>query len=98
MAFHVLSFLYLSSLMAKYQSLITRKIIRAVDKDKKLTRTSILESMIMLKKARREVTEQTNRNCFRKGLGILLVAQEGAMDDLMTHLKEWWIMVRTTVL
>ena len=97
MAFHVLSFLYLSSLMAKYQSLITRKIIRAVDKDKKLTRTSILEFMIMLKKARREVTEQTNRNCFRK-LGILLVAQEGAMDDLMTHLKEWWIMVRTTVL
>ena len=26
------------------------------------------------------MTKQTNRNCFRK-LGILLVAQEGAMDD-----------------
>ena len=36
--------------------------------------------MIMLKKAWGEVTEQTIRNCFWKS-GILLEAQEGAMDD-----------------
>ena len=65
---------------AKYRSLVTRKIIRAVDKDKHLARTSILEAMIMLKKTCDEVTEQTIRNCFRKS-GISLEAQEGAMDD-----------------
>ena len=55
------------------------KIIRAVDKDKQLAQTSILEAMMMLKKACGEVTEQTIRNCFRKS-GISLEAQEGAMD------------------
>ena len=43
---------------AKYQSLVIRKIIRAVDKDKQLPRTSIFEAMIMLKTARDEVTEK----------------------------------------
>ena len=33
---------------AKYESLVIRKIIRAVDKDKQLARTSILEAMMML--------------------------------------------------
>ena len=56
------------------------KIIRAVDKDKQLARTSILEAMMMLKKAWGEVTEQTIRNCFRKS-GISLEAQEDAMND-----------------
>ena len=65
---------------AKYRSLVIRKIIRVVDKDKQLARTSILETMMMLKKALGEVTEQTIRNCFRKS-GISLEAQEGAMDD-----------------
>ena len=51
-----------------------------VDKDKQLARTSILEVMMMLKKAWGEVTEQTNRNCFWKS-GISLKVQEGAMDD-----------------
>ena len=46
------------SLKAKYQSLIIRKIIRAVDKDKQLPRTSIFEAMIMLKTAWDEVTEK----------------------------------------
>ena len=36
--------------------------------------------MMMLKKAWGEVTEQTNRNCFRKS-GISLKVQEGAMND-----------------
>ena len=65
---------------AKYRSLVIRKIIRAVDKDKQLARTSILETIIMLKKAWGEVTEKTIRNCFRKS-GISLEAQEGAMND-----------------
>ena len=65
---------------AKYRSLVIRKIIRAVDKDKQLARTSILEAIIMLKKAWGEVTEKTIRNCFRKS-GISLEAQEGAMND-----------------
>ena len=43
---------------AKYQSLVIRKIIRAVDKDKQLPRTSIFEAMIMLKTAWDEVTEK----------------------------------------
>ena len=75
-----LFFFYLSSLKAKYQSLVIRKIIRAVDKDKQLARTSIRKALIMLKKAWRERTKQTIRNCFRKS-GISLDAQEGAMDD-----------------
>ena len=73
-------FFYLRSLKAKYQSLVILKIIRAVDRDKQLARTSILEAMMMLKKAWGEVTEQTIRNCFRKS-GISLEAKEGAMDD-----------------
>ena len=64
---------------SKYRSLVIRKIIRVVDKDKQLTRTSILEAMMMLKKAWGEVTEHTIRNCFRKS-GISLEVQEGAMD------------------
>ena len=79
-------FLYLRSLKAKYQSLVILKIIRAVDKDKQLTRTSTHEAMIMLKKAWREVTEQTIQNCFRKS-GISLEAQEGAMDDHVDPFK-----------
>ena len=47
------------SLKAKYGSLVVRKIIRAVDKDKQLAETSILEAMMMLKKAWDEMTEQT---------------------------------------
>ena len=65
---------------AKYWSLITRKIIRAIDKDKKLAQTSIFEVIMTLKKAWCEVTEQTIRNCFRKS-AISLEAQEGAMED-----------------
>ena len=65
---------------AKYRYLLIRNIIRAVDKDKQLARTSILETMMMLKKAWGEVTEQTIRNCFRKP-GISLEAREDAMDD-----------------
>ena len=90
------SFRYLRSLKAKYQSLVIHKIIRAVDKDKQLARTSILKAMMMLKKAWGEVIEQTIRNCFWKS-GISLEAQEGAMT-MMTHLKGWCMMVRTTVL
>ena len=52
-------FFYLRSLKAKYQSVIIRKIIRAVDKDKQLARTSVLEAMMMLNKAWGEMTEQT---------------------------------------
>ena len=63
---------------AKCWSLIIYKIIRAVDKDKQLTRTSILEAMTMLMKAWGEVTEQTIRNCFWKS-GTSLETQEGAM-------------------
>ena len=65
---------------AKYRSLFIRNIIRAVNRDKQLARTSILEAMMILKKVWNEVTEQTIRNCFRKS-GISLEAQEGAMDD-----------------
>ena len=43
---------------AKYQPLVIRKIIRAVDKDKQLPRTSILKAMMMLKTAWYEVTEK----------------------------------------
>ena len=60
--------------------MVIYKIIRAADKDKKLPRTSILEAMMMLKKAWGELIEQTIRNCFRKS-GISLKTQEGAMDD-----------------
>ena len=60
--------------------MVIRKIIRAVDKDKQLTRTSILKAMMMLNKAWGEMTEQTIQNCFRK-LGISLKTQEGAMED-----------------
>ena len=80
MVLFFLFFFYLSSLKAKYQSLVIRKIIRAVDKDKQLARTSILEAMMMLKKVWGEVTEQTIRICSRKS-GISLEAEEGAMDD-----------------
>ena len=62
--FHL--FFYLRSLKAKYRSLAIRKTIRVVDKDKQLALTSILEDMMILKKAWGEVTEKTNRNCFRK--------------------------------
>ena len=60
--------------------MVIREIIRAVDKDKQLARTSVLEAMMMLKKAWGEVSEQTIRNCFRKS-GISLESQEGAIDD-----------------
>ena len=59
-----LLFFYRRSLKAKYRSLVIPKIIRAVDKDKQLARTSILEAMMMLKKAWGEVTEQTIRQEF----------------------------------
>ena len=49
---------------AKCQSLFIRMIISAVDKDKQLAKTSILETMMRLKKAWDAVTEQTIRNCF----------------------------------
>ena len=73
-------FLYLRSLKAKYQPLVIRKIIRAVDKEKKLAQTSILETMMMLNKTWGEVTEQTIGHCFRKS-ETLLEAQEGAIND-----------------
>ena len=49
-------------------------------KDKQLVRTSILEAMMMLKKARGEVTEQAIRNCLQKS-GISLKAQKGTTND-----------------
>ena len=64
----------------KYQSLVIRKIIRAVDKDKQLARTSILEAIMMLKKVWGQVTEQTIRKYFRKS-EISSEAQEGVLDD-----------------
>ena len=70
---------------AKYCPLVIRKIIRAVDKDKQLARTSILEAMIMLKKAWGEVTDQTIRNYFWNS-EILLEAQE----TMMTHLNYYY--------
>ena len=73
-------FLYLRSLKAKYQPLVIRKIIRAVDKEKKLAQTSMLEAMMMLNKTCGEVTEQTIGHCFWK-LETLLEAQEGAIND-----------------
>ena len=79
MVLYVFSFFFRSS-KAKYRSLVIRKIIRAIDNHKQLAGTSILEAMMMFKKAGGEVTEQTIRDCFRKS-GILLKAQEGAMDD-----------------
>ena len=82
---------------AKYRSLAIRKTIRAVDKDKQLALTSILEAMMILKKAWGEVTEQANRNLFRKS-GISLEAQEGALDDHDYPFKGIVDMVRTTVL
>ena len=48
--------------------------------DKKLVQTSILEAIMMLKKAWGKVTEQVIRNCFRKS-GISVEAQEGPIDD-----------------
>ena len=90
-------FYHLRSLKAKYCSLIICNIIRVVDKDKQLARTSILETMIMLKKAWGEVTDQTIRSCFQKS-GISLEAQEGAMNDHDDPFKGCWMMVRTTVL
>ena len=63
-----------------YRSLVIHEIIKAVDKDAKLAQKTVLEAMIMLKKGRGEVTEQTIRNCFPKS-GISLEAQEGSMDD-----------------
>ena len=65
---------------AKYWTLVIRKIIRPVGKDKQLTQTSIPKAMMMLKKDWSEVTEQTIWNCFWKS-GISLEAQEGATDD-----------------
>ena len=79
-------FFHLRSLKAKYRSLAIRKIIRGVGKDKQLARTSILEAIMMLNKAWREVTEQTILNCFQKS-GISSEAQEGAMDDHDDPLK-----------
>ena len=64
------------SLKAKYGSLVVRKITRAVDKDKQLAETSILEAMMMLKKAWDEMTEQTVWKS-----GISSKTQKGAMHD-----------------
>ena len=80
---------------AKYRSLVIRKIIRAVDKDKQLPRTSILEAMMMLKTAWDEVTEKTILNCFRKS-GISVEAQTSAIMTMMTHLKRLWMMASMT--
>ena len=74
------------SLKAKYRSLVIRKTIRAVDKNKQLPRISILEVMMMLKTAWDEVTEKTILNCFRKS-GISVEAQTSAIMTMMTHLK-----------
>ena len=73
-------FLYLRSLKAKYQPLVIRKIIRVVDKEKKLAQTSILETMMMLNKTWGEVTELTIGHCFRKS-ETLLETQESAIND-----------------
>ena len=70
----------MNTYQAKYQSLVIYRIIGAVGKDKQLVRTSILEAMMMLKKARGEVTEQAIRNCLQKS-GISLKAQKGTTDD-----------------
>ena len=51
-----------------------------VDKDKQLAQKSILEAMMIIKKAWGEVTEQAIRNCFRTS-GISLEGQEGSMYD-----------------
>ena len=72
---------------AKYRFLVIRKIIRAVDKDKKLPRTSILETMMMFKTAWGEVTEKTILNCFRKSR-ISVEAQTGAMNGHDDPFKE----------
>ena len=79
--------LSLRSLKAKYRSLVIRKIIRELEKDKQLPRTSILEAMMMLKTAWDEVTNKTIVNCFRKS-GISEDARKGAIDDHDDPFKE----------
>ena len=74
-------FPYLHSLKAKYQSLVIYNIIRVVRKNKQLAWTSILEAMMMLKKAWGEMTEQKIWNCFQKSGITFQKAQEGPMDD-----------------
>ena len=80
-------FLSLRSLKAKYRSLVIRKIIRELEKDKQLPRTSILEAMMMLKTAWDEVTNKTIVNCFRKS-GISVDTRKGAIDDHDDPFKE----------
>lgn len=68
------------SLKAKYRSLVIRKIIRSVEKNRELASTSILEAMVMLRKSWDDVSEQTIVNCFRKA-GISRELQESAVDE-----------------
>ena len=50
----------------KYQSLVTCKIARAVDKNKVLNSNSILGAMIMPQRSWGEVTKNIIHNCFGK--------------------------------
>lgn len=79
-------FLFLRSLKAIYRSLVIRKIIRELEKDK-LSQTSILEAMMMLRTAWNDVTEKTIINCFRRS-GISKDARKAAIDDDDDPFKE----------
>ena len=99
MILYVFSFFYISGHWRLNNDpwLFVRKIIRAVDKDKQLALISILEAMMMLKKAWGEVTSKQietvseSQEFHWKLMRVLWMT-------IITHLEGWWMMVRTIVL
>ena len=82
------------SLKAKYRRKTIKRLIRPVDMKKKLSQTSILDAMQLVKPALSEVSELTIKNCFRKS-GIseksaeLAINKEGdPFKDITADLEE----------
>ena len=67
------------SLKAKYRRKTIKRLIRPVDMKKKLSQTSVLDAMQLLKPAWSEVSELTIKNCFRKS-GISEKSAEQAIN------------------
>ena len=80
----------IKSLKVHYLGRVVRRLCRALDKTKTLSKTSILQTMKILVSSWEAVSAQIIVNCFRKA-GITLEAQNAAItdaDDPFSDLKE----------
>ena len=75
------------SLKAKYRANVVRKIIRSLEKNKTISKISLLHGMQMLVSAWNELTTEAIVNCFRKA-GISTENQDAAIAEEDDHFKD----------